>query len=478
MKTLILLAALVAPALVATLAPDVSASVIAPGAVVGTPVAPTLDSGFGELDAAYNFGGTDLDRDGIAFVGVISPGGNPVVLADAPFSVQMSSGTGSLVNASFGVDPLFETEVYPATGPPLWNNTPQRLTVDGLDPTRTYQFQLIHGDTRTADFSNWNRVVSFTDSEGNTAQTALRFGNVDGSGRPYAVIRVVASGTTSFTYELPDMARRGPSVSGLVIHSVPEAGATQGCPAPEEFVWMSTGPDATVATVANLFALSYNHGLPSEEPETTWTLTTSAPASETLLMDWAYSGNHGWFRDRVELVAFADGPDGTIYMPLVDTPDCESCPGETDGHFEFDGSVELQVFTGYEFGFMATGENFDCCSRLRGVLQVALIPTDADCDGIPDSEDKCPFSDTRLIVVVGGDDSGVPNLLLPGGCTLADIIMEIADNARNHGQFVSGVAGLLNELKREDMISGAEQGALLRTCAKFSDLSDPETVSP
>lgn len=50
----------------------------------------------------------------------------------------------------------------------------------------------------------------------------LLFGNAAGAlGTPFAVINVLASGTTSLQYEMPTNGPRGPSMSGLVISSVP-----------------------------------------------------------------------------------------------------------------------------------------------------------------------------------------------------------------------------------------------------------------
>ncbi|MEY8200917.1 MAG: hypothetical protein RPS47_16890 [Colwellia sp.] len=79
------------------------ATLIAPATVTGTLSAPVLDSSFGALDAAYNFGGADMTRDGIAFSGILSPGGNPITLTTTPFTLGMTGG--SLGNASFGSDP-------------------------------------------------------------------------------------------------------------------------------------------------------------------------------------------------------------------------------------------------------------------------------------------------------------------------------------------------------------------------------------
>ena len=123
----------------------------APAQVTGTSTVPVLDNSFGNLDLALNFGGADLSRDGISFTGVLSPLGNSIVLANSPFTVTMNSigpNAGGLFDATVGTDALFETEIFATGQLPLT----QQLVIDGLQVNRTYQFQFIHGDTRTGSF--------------------------------------------------------------------------------------------------------------------------------------------------------------------------------------------------------------------------------------------------------------------------------------------------------------------------------------
>ncbi len=94
---------------------------------------------------------------------------------------------------------------------------------------------------------------------------------------------------------------------------------------------------------------------------------------------------------------------------------------------------------------------------------------DDDNDAFLDDEDSCPLSDLTPTVVIDGCDSGVPNLPVNSGCNISDEIMVIAAGARNHGQFVSGVGRLTNDLKKAGLISGRERGAI-QSCAASSDL--------
>ena len=56
-------------------------------------------------------------------------------------------------------------------------------------------------------------------------------------------------------------------------------------------------------------------------------------------------------------------------------------------------------------------------------------------------------------------------MLFSNGCTTSDLIAQLADGAKNHGQFVSGVAHLTNDLKGAGLITGAEKGAIQSAAA-------------
>lgn len=89
---------------------------------------------------------------------------------------------------------------------------------------------------------------------------------------------------------------------------------------------------------------------------------------------------------------------------------------------------------------------------------------DADLDGVADGNDCSPNSDLRATINIGTCDSGVPNTLFANGCTISDLISQIAASSRNHGAFVSGVARLTNELKKTGLITGDQKGAI-QSCA-------------
>jgi hypothetical protein len=93
---------------------------------------------------------------------------------------------------------------------------------------------------------------------------------------------------------------------------------------------------------------------------------------------------------------------------------------------------------------------------------------DADLDGVADGVDCEANSDMSATVSVGGCDSGVPNTLFSTGCTVSDLIRHIAASSSNHGNFVSGVADLTNNLKAQGLITGAQKAAIQRCAAEAS----------
>lgn len=258
------------------------------------------------------------------------------------------------------------------------------------------------------------------------------------------------------------------ALAGAALLSTLLAPATHaGCASLGALDWQTSGPNAVATTGPGTVSLSYQLDVPGDyEPATDWSLAATAAATGIVTFDWTYEGFHGWYEDWAELTAFADGPDGVTYVSLVATPQCEFCPDETDGPFAFSGSSALQVHQGYAFGILVRGANYDCCSELNGT--VTLTCNDQDGDGILDSEDSCPNSDLRPTVFVGGCNSGVPNTLLPGGCTIADMIAQCAAGASNHGAFVSCVAALTNTLNAQGVITGRQKGAIQKCAAQAS----------
>jgi hypothetical protein len=91
---------------------------------------------------------------------------------------------------------------------------------------------------------------------------------------------------------------------------------------------------------------------------------------------------------------------------------------------------------------------------------------DADVDGLTNALDACPnASDQRGTVFVGTEDTGVTNVLFTNGCSINDLITLLAEGARNHGNFVSGVAHLTNALRDSGVIEQHDKSTIQRAAA-------------
>lgn len=93
---------------------------------------------------------------------------------------------------------------------------------------------------------------------------------------------------------------------------------------------------------------------------------------------------------------------------------------------------------------------------------------DADGDGVADTIDDCRGSQAQPTVVIDGCNSGVGNVVFDDGCTITDLVLQCADGATNHGQFVSCVSHLTNGLKGDGVLSGRDKGMIQRCAARSS----------
>jgi hypothetical protein len=162
-------------------------------------------------------------------------------------------------------------------------------------------------------------------------------------------------------------------------------------------------------------------------------------------------GSHELFVYDFSLGKFAQITDSSV--PLLP-------PGPNATDISADGNT---IF--FETSADLTGDN----PGGEQVLFVALCASDLDLDGINNEDDECENSNTDPTVVIDGCSSGVQNFVSEDGCSILDLIDQIAANASNHGKLVSEVAKLLNSLKKEGVISGNDKGAI-QTCAASSDL--------
>jgi hypothetical protein len=111
----------------------------------------------------------------------------------------------------------------------------------------------------------------------------------------------------------------------------------------------------------------------------------------------------------------------------------------------------------------------DGLSNPFGIAALSVRESDIDGDGVPNSQDNCPNSILNSTVVIDGCNTGVPNYMTPKGCTILDKIRQCATNARNHGQFVTCVNDLTNDLARTGILT-SQQKSKIQKCATQSNI--------
>ncbi len=158
-----------------------------------------------------------------------------------------------------------------------------------------------------------------------------------------------------------------------------------------------------------------------------------------------------------------------------DRPDINDDDG--DGHSENQGDCNDNDKTIYPGAEEICGDGIDQNCNGRDLP----CGDDSDEDGIPNDQDNCPDSDMSATVVIDGCDSGVSNAVLSKGCTISDEIARCGAESRNHGQYVSCVSHLTNDLKHDGILTGREKGAIQSCVASDGDIDgvpDPVEHGP
>ena len=91
---------------------------------------------------------------------------------------------------------------------------------------------------------------------------------------------------------------------------------------------------------------------------------------------------------------------------------------------------------------------------------------DSDLDGLEDgSSDYCKNSVVTPTVVIGGNDSGVPNTFFSFGCGISDYIAKVILGSSNHTDFVAKVSRLTASLRDAGVITEQERQAIINAAA-------------
>jgi hypothetical protein len=163
--------------------------------------------------------------------------------------------------------------------------------------------------------------------------------------------------------------------------------------------------------------------------------------------------------------AFSGDRDSTSSLKFGHRGSPSDTPGSDDGRgFFLNGRIdEVEGFVGWALSDTEIQAIFSAGSAGK------CKAPDNDGDGVPHDEDECPHSDLSTTLVIDGCNAGVPNTLFPSGCTISDLVVECAEDASNHGQFVSCISPVTNDLKKAGTITGQQKGAI-QSCAAQADI--------
>ncbi len=145
-------------------------------------------------------------------------------------------------------------------------------------------------------------------------------------------------------------------------------------------------------------------------------------------------------------------------------------------------TFSLQTASAWADGFTGKLDGFTITLTDGSVARVNFEAdtVDSDGDGIPDDLDEVPNSDTRPKVDVNGTEPGtttIDNTADAEGRTIQDLVNALAANAKNHGQYVSGISLLANQLRANGTITNAQKAELTSGAAK-SSIGKPAPPAP
>lgn len=140
-------------------------------------------------------------------------------------------------------------------------------------------------------------------------------------------------------------------------------------------------------------------------------------------------------------------------------------------------SFSLQTGSAWADGFTGKLDGFTITLTDGSVARVNFEAdtVDSDGDGIPDNLDEVPNSDTRPKVDVNGTEPGatsIDNTVDSEGRTIQDLVNALMASAKNHGQYVSGITQLANQLRANGTITQAQKTEMTTGAAK-SNIGKP-----
>jgi hypothetical protein len=135
------------------------------------------------------------------------------------------------------------------------------------------------------------------------------------------------------------------------------------------------------------------------------------------------------------------------------------------------GDPDLDATYDYELWAVAQGDD-PTGNRIVSVAIKVVVGTggavcDSDNDGVPDDVDHCVPSVLGGFVDVGSGPTSIANNGVDAnGCSIQDLVNECQDNAKNHGQYVSCIAQLANDLRKSGAITNKQSTEMKNGAAK------------
>lgn len=260
------------------------------------------------------------------------------------------------------------------------------------------------------------------------------------------------------------------------------------CPASRTVLWtVDTSPEeqgfATGIDSCNEVGITWNDEVipgicQSLEITRTWTATDSCLNDSSCIQPISVRGPKDAIfdlRDEVLALGLPGGIENSLVVSL-ENAGSSACRGNANPAVNqieaFITKVEVQQSAGRISPGNAAALIASAYAIIEAIDEGGVCPDQCDDDGgdnDDDDDETCPGSDTGPTVVIDGCDSGVENVQVPGGCTIADGIAECAEAAANHGAFVSCVTSFTRDLVDADILSNRGRSAIQR-CAARSDL--------
>lgn len=95
---------------------------------------------------------------------------------------------------------------------------------------------------------------------------------------------------------------------------------------------------------------------------------------------------------------------------------------------------------------------------------------DDDNDDVLDGVDACQASSPlEMFVIIDACTTNVPDQILITGCSISESIAALGNASRNHGKFVSGVAHLSTDLRKDGVIDNKQRSEIVR-CAAWANI--------